>query len=332
MPKPMSATPPVATSPAEGATPVAKVGFWGPAQTSPTITGDTRAPRIRRAWGLIDVIWGVVGLVGAQVVMLPLLAVIAVITYDIDLAASNGAELVTDAIAMVATTGPGLVCALLFQWGAFVGTPWWVSRRKGHGSLRLDFGLSFKKSDLWWGALIAWLMQGSMMGLNWLLQQTSLDLSGGSNTAQVTDHAGFVLVVMVLAAAIGAPLTEELFFRGLILRGLMRGLGGVDHAPVLDGVSERYHTGNVPAWHRRVGVTAAVLISSAFFGLMHLQTTTTATGATEILLGHWFVVIQTGLLGLVFALIALKTRRIGLNIVAHLVFNSTSLALVFLLR
>lgn len=325
MPKPTAPS-------AESSAPITKIGFWGPPQTTPTLTGDLRAPRIRRAWGLIDVIWGVVGLVGAQIVMLPLLAIIAAATYDIDMTAPNGVELVTEAIAKVATTGPGLVCALLFQWGAFVGTPWLVSRHKGHGSLRLDFGLSFKKSDLWWGALIAWLMQGSMMGLQWLLQQTSLDLSGGSNTAQVTDQAGFVLVLMILAAAIGAPLTEELFFRGLILRGLMRGLGRVDYAPVLDGVSEKYHTGDVPVWRRRVGVTAAVLISSAFFGLMHLQTTTTAAGSTEILLGHWFVVFQTGLLGLIFALIALKTRRIGLNIVAHLVFNSTSLALVFLTR
>ena len=42
------------------------------------------------------------------------------------------------------------------------------------------------------------------------------------------------------------------------------------------------------------------------------------------------LVAQTGFLGLVFAMIAAKTRRIGLTVATHLYFNSGSITLVML--
>lgn len=306
------------------------IGLWGPPQVGGTQGVSDRAPEERRAWGLIDVLWGLLGLLVAQIVLLPILTVVAIVTYDIPIDAPGAAASLTEAVTKVATTGPGIVFALLSQWAAFVGAPWLVSRRKGHQSMRLDFGLRFRWRDVPVGFGVAVGLQVVLNATTWLLHQTPLDLSGAENTSQVTDHAGVILVVMVLAAAIGAPLTEEIFFRGLMLRSMLRGFARLDFAPVLEGVSDKYHTGTTSAWRRRVGTVAAVVLSSVLFGIMHLQTSATDDGGTAVLLGHWVVVAQTGLLGMVFAVIAIKTRRIGLTIMAHLFFNSTSLALVFL--
>lgn len=311
-------------------TSISHVSLWGPAQIDGTQGLTEKVVRERKPWGLIDILWGVLFLIGAQVVLLPVLSLMAIAAYDIPMDGANAAQALTEGVSKITTTGPGLVAALLSQWVAFVGAAYLASVRKGHRSLAKDFGFVFKKTDVPFGLLLAVALQAFMFAANWLLTQTSLDLEGSSNTGQVTDHTGILLVIMVLAASIGAPLTEEIFFRGLILRGMLRGFARVDHAPVLTGRTETFRDRPASSMRRQIGTVAAVVLSSVIFGLMHLQTSTGADGSTQITLGHWIVVAQTGLLGMVFAVIAVKTKRIGLPIVGHFFFNSISLALVFL--
>jgi membrane protease YdiL (CAAX protease family) len=74
----------------------------------------------------------------------------------------------------------------------------------------------------------------------WLLDNPDLSAEARS----LTDRAhGVGIVLLVLLTVIGAPIIEELFFRGLVLRSLLRRL---------------------PPW-------AAITISSLLFALVHFQ-------------------------------------------------------------
>ena len=82
------------------------------------------------------------------------------------------------------------------------------------------------------------------------------------------------------------------------------------------------------ARRRKIGTVLAVLMSAVFFGVLH---TPFSDGTNEVpLASSLFLIFQTGFLGAIFAVIALRTRRIGLPIVAHLWFNSSSVAMVML--
>lgn len=314
---------PGATSSAPDLGDPTRIGLWGPPQHGAAQGVERRAPRRPRPWTMWWTLWGLVGILASQILIIPVLVLMAIAVYDIDLNAPDATARLATAMEDIVLTGPGIVVAMLAQWAAFVGMPALATYRRGHRSLVKDFGLWFTRRDLPLGIALAVALQLLMAAISWGLHQTSLDLSGADNTNQVTDHTGMLLVFMVLAASIGAPLTEELFFRGLVLRSMLRTLAGVDHAPPLPGLTDRYQTQSPSPLRRRVGVTLSVLLSSVFFGVLHLQSLSGNVG-------HWIVVAQTGLLGLIFAVVAVKTRRIGLTVVAHLVFNSTSLTLVFL--
>lgn len=295
-----------------------KMGFWGPPGQPVIDPSQHRPEKPKKAWGMFEVLRAGAIFLLTQIALIPVLMLVAMATYDLDPSAPGAGDRIAEAMVDVTTTAPGLAAALVFQWAAFVGGPWLTTRLRGHRSLAKDFGLTFRKSDLWWGVALAWTLQIVMTGISWLVQQTSWDLDGANNTNMVTDQAGLALVMMILAASIGAPLTEEIFFRGLLLRSFLRGLAKVDHAPVLPGVTDHLHPSPASRKRQVVGTVAAVVLSSAAFGAMHPN--------------HWLLIVQTGLLGAVFAVVAVKTQRIGLPIVAHMVFNSTSLALTFLLN
>ena len=117
-------------------------------------------------------------------------------------------------------------------WISFVAVVLAVSRWWGTASLRRDFGLEFKRRDtfgvvvgavlqlvfvpvLYWvlGPLYRWLLRAT--GKSWFdvkqLEEPAKDIAGKANGA-----LGAVVLFAILA--IGAPMIEELFFRGLVLR------------------------------------------------------------------------------------------------------------------
>jgi membrane protease YdiL (CAAX protease family) len=116
-------------------------------------------------------------------------------------------------------------------------------------------------------------------------------LSGPANsiTGGVT---GAGLVVLCLLICIGTPLFEELYFRGLILRGL------------LDVLQRREWLGE------RLPVVLAVLASSIIFGFAHFE-----------------LLELPGLIGagVVFGTLAVLSRRLGPGMVAHATFNAVTL-------
>lgn len=114
---------------------------------------------------------------------------------------------------------------------------------------------------------------------------------GSPARARTFGVGGPGLVLLGLLICVGSPLFEELYFRGLLLRGLR-------------GITER-------RLHLRgsAGAALSILVSAVLFGLAHFE-------ALQLL----------GLIGagIVFGLLAAATRRLGAGIVAHAAFNTVA--------
>lgn len=116
-------------------------------------------------------------------------------------------------------------------WAGFLGVPWVVARLKGRG-LVADFGLRFKPLDLpvgaFWGAITQLVLIGLLYApLFWL---TDISLDEMSEPARdLTERASdpFGVAMLILIVGIGAPIFEEIFYRGLLLRSLERRFGSV---------------------------------------------------------------------------------------------------------
>lgn len=142
-----------------------------------------------------------------------------------------------------------VVCSTVGLWVGLGGSALYASRTQGSGSLRQDFGLRFAPLDPLRGAPIG---VGAQYVLG-LLVVVAYQASGvsqktinnlGQPARQVTGLAhGWGDVLLILVVVVGAPVVEELFFRGLLLRALQA----------------------------RVGSVAAVVVSGILFGLAHFE-------------------------------------------------------------
>ncbi len=203
------------------------------------------------------------------------------------LAAHPGAE-------GVSPGGQGL--SQLGLWFGLLGSVVWASRRKGSGALAEDFGCRARLADVPVGLVAGLLSHQALLPLVALLMRPLVgdpDVSGPA-TDLVESAQGFGLVVLVLSVTVGAPVVEELFFRGLVLGALAR----------------------------RLGAVAAVAISSALFGLAHPQDL--PVGALAL------VMVSLAAFGAVLAALAVRTGRLGSAIIAHATFNA--LTVFFILK
>jgi uncharacterized protein len=125
---------------------------------------------------------------------------------------------------------------------------WWSSTRKGLGSLRADFGFEMRPRDIPIG-LGAGVAAQIAIGLvsTWLYDLLGIDTDKLGETAEeLADSAvgpGNVLL-LVLVVVVGAPIVEELFYRGLWMRSIERRTG----SPAI-----------------------ALVVSSLIFGIAHFQ-------------------------------------------------------------
>lgn len=172
-------------------------------------------------------------------------------------------------------------------WTGMVGSVVFASRRKGAGNLGEDFGFRARWSDIGLGAGVAVVVQLVVLpGLAYLLRPLLGQPEVSGPVKDLLDQAsGPAFLGLVASVAVGAPLVEELFFRGLLLRSLQRRLG--------DG------------W--------AVALSAITFGLAHASN----MPADGVVL----VVVSLTVFGAVLAVVALRTGRLGPGMVAHGLFN-----------
>lgn len=191
----------------------------------------------------------------------------------------------------------GLAASQVGLWAGLVGATAWASRRKGTGSLTTDFGLDMRPLDVVGaaGGLAA------QLGLEYLVVPVLSPLLGKPDVSKpvkelINQVHGIGIAGLVLFVVVGAPVVEELFFRGLLLRSLQR----------------------------RMGDAPAVAVSAVVFGLAHMQA----------LPGDALVVVVTSLtlLGLLLATLAVRTGRLGPGMWAHAAFNGITVVAVLASR
>jgi uncharacterized protein len=170
-------------------------------------------------------------------------------------------------------------------WAGLLGAPLWATRRKGRGSLALDFGLRMRWTDIPLGIVVGLTAQ-FLLGVvvTVLYDLVGIDSSEVGKAAEAltdtaTDAVGVVLLVLIVAVA--APVFEELFWRGLWLRSL----------------------------ERRFGTAAAVVMSGLLFGAIHFQ-----PYDLPALVGF----------GIMAGVLTVATGRLGPAIWAHVAFNATA--------
>jgi membrane protease YdiL (CAAX protease family) len=165
-----------------------------------------------------------------------------------------------------------------------------VSDRYGTGRMRTDYGLSFRLVDLI-GVPIGVLSQLVLLELvYWPLRSLFPDTFAKRFVEEparnLFDRAdGTWLVAIIVVVCVGAPIVEELMYRGLILRSI--------EGRIADGL--------------------AVIGSAVWFALAHVQ---------PVQLPGLFA------FGIVLALCARRSGRLGLGIVAHAAFNATTVVLL----
>lgn len=252
-------------------------------------------PRSRRPWGLGDVALGLgVGIALSVVVGLGFaVAALAPAIRAGDEQAAN------DALNRLTTSGPYLLAGIAALAVGFVGAPLWATWRKGARSLAVDFGLRFARRDLVIGPLVGLGFIGVSFALSELL--TALGLPNGDNSGQITGtHGTGWLIAVAAAGALVAPFTEELFFRGLMLRAVAKRL-------------ERYP--RAQGW-------VAGIASTVVFGALH---------GTGLNAGALSTIGQTAALGAALAFMAWRTQRLGMGIAAHMTNNAVSVVLALAL-
>jgi membrane protease YdiL (CAAX protease family) len=217
-------------------------------------------------WGLWDVTWG---LIAAFVVSLA----VAVALYLAD------APIAIQVLVGVTT-----------PWVVLAGWPLLCTARRGNGPI-LDLGLRLTWHDARWGALgglVALIAAGIVASIT---QVFAPDLTSAAADAadEIKESGRLVLMMFALIVMVGAPIVEELFFRGLFYGAVRKaGASAVWTIVITAVVFAAFHvepvrffillpTGLVLGWVRwKTGSTGAAMVTH---GLVN------APGAILLLLG-----------------------------------------------
>ena len=167
-----------------------------------------------------------------------------------------------------------------------------VSKAKGRGSLRSDFGLEVRAAD----ARVLWLGP-ALQGAFWLALLPLVWLGGDTGNQQLVEELErtrefLPVVLFALGAVVMAPIVEETLYRGLLFRALLR----------------------------RVSPATAVFISALIFAAVHFLGDPNAFRSLPALAA----------LGVILALRALRTGSLSSSILIHAGFNLTTTLLVLL--
>jgi membrane protease YdiL (CAAX protease family) len=169
-------------------------------------------------------------------------------------------------------------------WTGFVGVPVVLSRRQGTGRLSTDFGLRFKgPGDVGLGLAAGLVAYGLVEVYSQVIRAAGDHADLGHEATTLSGHGlGFGFVVFALAAAVGAPIAEEIYFRGL----------------------------TQPVLQRYLGDAGGLAVTAALFGFAHI-------GDNPI-----EVVFPLAVFGAILGVLAWRTGRLGPGIIAHVTFNS----------
>jgi membrane protease YdiL (CAAX protease family) len=221
-----------------------------------------------------------------------ILAIIVVIATTTDTLINGTASDAENLINTAVAAGPIILASLLLSWAGFLFSVYWAGTRKGDKNWRelIKWRFAWKK-DIPIAIVFVLIYRGLEYLLGLTLEHYGVDTSKLSNGGLVSDQTGIWLILVAIAASLGAPVVEEIFFRGMFLT----------------------------VARRNYGTVAGILITSIIFGLLHAQASLAAT---------LYTVTITGLIGLGLAILVVKTNRLGTSITAHILFNSSAVLLM----
>jgi membrane protease YdiL (CAAX protease family) len=187
-----------------------------------------------------------------------------------------------------ATDAIDLVVGLAAQDGFVIVAIGWIARAKGLGTLGADFGLALHLRDAPWLA-VGVLLQVGASGLVALLEAVGGGLDEQEAARQLSRSDGPEVVLLVLGVVLVAPLAEELLFRGLLLRALLR----------------------------RMTAPMAVVVSAGVFAVVHLLDPSAAP-----------FLVPLAIVGLVAGMLAVRSGELSQPIMLHAGFNLLSAVLL----
>jgi membrane protease YdiL (CAAX protease family) len=189
--------------------------------------------------------------------------------------------------------------SLVGLWVGLFGGAVLGSVARGTKRIVADLGIRFRPIDLVGiaigvgGQIVVALMYAPFIHHIHNFNAPTTKLTGGS-------HGGGFAVIAILTV-VGAPFVEEVFFRGLLFKGLTRLLA--DRAPAGTG--------------RTIAVAAAIVLDGVLFGLAHGEIVQLAGLAT---------------FGAALAFISYRTGRLGMNMVSHASFNAVAVVAILYTR
>jgi len=115
-----------------------------------------------------------------------------------------------------------IIVAQLVPWLALAGFPIALSILIGNGP-RIDLGLRFKWSDIGWGLLYGAASLFVAITIGFITTQVAGDFnSAAGEVGEALKSNPAVLIVFALLIAFGAPIVEEIAFRGLVFNSLAK--------------------------------------------------------------------------------------------------------------
>lgn len=138
----------------------------------------------------------------------------------------------------------GLILGNLGLWAGYLGGPVVVASRKGRGAVS-DYGASIELMDIPFGLIVGVVAQVALLPLLYVPIGWFIDGDPSAPGRELIEAVDGPLdaLLLTLSAAVLAPLLEELIYRGLFLRALLR----------------------------RMGAAPAVTISALVFAAVHLE-------------------------------------------------------------
>jgi uncharacterized protein len=185
-------------------------------------------------------------------------------------------------------------------WAFLIGVPVVASRRKGNGPVR-DLGLRMRWVDVPLG--IGAGLVGQLVLVPLVYWPIFKVIGHNENVSKVAEqltnkvHGPADTVLIFLLVAIGAPFAEELFFRGLTQRSLLKLRGDSPHAGL--------------RLVARANPWTAIVATALFFAATHFE---------PLQFPGLFA------FGLVLGVLAWRSGRLGPSIWAHLTFNALAAA------
>lgn len=116
--------------------------------------------------------------------------------------------------------GWGLIISLVSPWVFLGGWPVIAAIRKGNGP-KVDFGMTWHRPHIRLG-VVAGLLSLALASIAALITQKMVGPFSSSAGDVASKQSGIILAVFVILALVGAPLVEELAFRGLLFGALMK--------------------------------------------------------------------------------------------------------------